>query len=85
MPLLVNEEMPVQTEVRAESEVRAEMDECVTRKVTNGDAGLYERILELPVPVVLFTLWLSGVALIALCTLPLYQLLWALLKTLADI
>ena len=37
--------------------------------------GMYQRFLELPVPLVLLTLWLVGVALIGfLCALPLFLL-----------
>jgi hypothetical protein len=39
---------------------------------------VYERFLELPVPVVLAVLWLAGVALIGLCGVALY-FLWLLL------
>ena len=38
----------------------------------------YERLLRLPVPLVLAVLWLVGVALVSLCLLALY-LLWSLL------
>jgi hypothetical protein len=76
MPL-VEEEIPIQTEVLAAT------GEGVTRTAATRNPNLYERYLELPVPVVLLTLWLAGVALIGLGALPLYQLFWAVLKTLA--
>jgi hypothetical protein len=74
MPSL-EEEVPLRTEVRAET------GDGFTHSATN-DPNLYQRFLELPVPVVLLTLWLVGVALIGLCALPLYQLFLALLETL---
>jgi hypothetical protein len=36
----------------------------------------YERFLELPVPVVILTLWSVGVLLEGLCALELYALYW---------
>lgn len=36
----------------------------------------YERLLELPVPVVLVVLWVAGVVLEALCVAELYSLYW---------
>jgi hypothetical protein len=39
----------------------------------------YRGFLELPVPIVLFVLWLAGAMLISLCALALY-LLWLLLR-----
>ena len=75
MPSL-EEEVPLHTELRAET------GDEFTRSATT-DPDLYQRFLELPVPVVLLTLWLVGVALIGLCALALYQLFWALLETLA--
>ena len=75
MPLL-EEEIPLHTEVRAQT------GDGFARTAT-CDTDSYQRFLELPVPAVLLTLWVVGVALIGLCALPLYQLFWALLKTLA--
>jgi hypothetical protein len=80
MPSL--EEPSQEEDVPLHTEVRAETGDGFTRSATN-DPNLYQRFLELPVPVVLLTLWLVGVALIGLCALPLYQLFWALLETLA--
>ena len=40
----------------------------------------YEWFLGLPVPIVLFSLWLAGVVLISLSVLALYYLLWLLLQ-----
>jgi hypothetical protein len=42
-------------------------------------AWIYERFLELPVPVVLAAMWLAGVALISFCGLSLYYF-WLLLQ-----
>jgi hypothetical protein len=39
-----------------------------------GNAGIYWRVLEMPVPVVLTVLWLSGMALLVTCVLTLYLL-----------
>ena len=36
----------------------------------------YERFLELPTPVVLLLLWVTGVVLEALCAVELYALYW---------
>jgi hypothetical protein len=44
-------------------------------------AWVYERFLELPVPIVLAVLWLAGTVLIALCGLALY-FFWLSLRTL---
>ena len=77
---LLEEEIPPHTELR--TEVRAEPGDGFSRTATR-DTDSYQRFLELPVPVVLLTLWVVGVALIGLCALPLYQLFWALLETLA--
>ncbi len=80
MPSL--EEPSQKEDVPLHTEVRAETGDGFTRSART-DPNLYQRFLELPVPVVLVTLWLVGVALIGLCALPLYQLFWALLVTLA--
>jgi amino acid transporter len=45
------------------------------------DAGLIARFLELPVPVVLLTLWVAGAALMGSCALTFYHLLGLLLST----
>ncbi len=47
-----------------------------TTKTGSHDCGLYSRFFELPVPVVLVTLWVAGAALIGGCALSLYHLLW---------
>ncbi len=41
---------------------------------TEHNGGLYERFMELPVPVVILSLWLAGAAFIGLGTLTLYYL-----------
>ena len=45
------------------------------------DTDVYQSFLELPVPVMLLTLWLVGAALMSLCALALYLLLGVLLGT----
>jgi hypothetical protein len=45
-------------------------------------ACIYERFLELPVPIVLAVMWLAGAALIGLCGLALY-LFWLSLQAVA--
>jgi hypothetical protein len=60
-------------------EVRAETGIGTTQTATH-DTGLYSRFLELPVPVVLLTLWVVGAALIGSCALTLYHLLGLLLS-----
>ena len=57
----------------------AETDIATTQPPTR-DAGLYSRFLELPVPVVLLTLWVVGAALMGSCALTLYHLLGLLLS-----
>jgi len=49
------------------------------------DAGLYEGFLELPVPVVLLSLWLVGAALIGLSILTLYYLFWLIVELLVGL
>jgi hypothetical protein len=49
------------------------------------NTGLYERYLEMPVPVVLLSLWLAGAALLGLGILTLYYLLWLALESLAGL
>jgi hypothetical protein len=50
------------------------------RKTVNGRdlAELYRRFLEMPVPVVLAALWLTGTAILVACGLLLYALVGAL-------
>jgi hypothetical protein len=66
MPLL-QEEIPLQTEVQAQTA------DGFTPTATH-DTDSYERFLELPVPIVLLTLWLVGVAFISLCASVLFLL-----------
>jgi len=47
--------------------------------------SLYEGFLELPVPVVLLSLWLAGAAPIGLGILTLYYLFWLLLEPLVGL
>ncbi len=54
-------------------------------RIAPHDAGLYEGFLELPVPVVLLSLWLAGAALIGLGILTLYYLFWLFLETLVGL
>ena len=51
-----------------------------TTQTPTHDAGLIARFLELPVPVVLLTLWVVGAALMGSCALTLYHLLGFLLS-----
>ena len=46
---------------------------------TEQNVSLYERFMELPVPVAILSLWLAGAAFIGLGTLTLYYLFWLLL------
>ena len=75
MPVL-EEKTPVQTEVQADTSLSA-------TSTGARDTGVYQSFLELPVPVVLLTFWLVGAALVGLCALALYHLLWVPLGTLA--
>ena len=72
----VEEQTPLQTEVQAETSLSA-------IRTAGPDTTLLQNFLELPVPVVLLTLWLVGAALMGLCALMLYELLWTLLGVLA--
>ena len=79
--------MPVLEEkTLVQKEVQADTGHSATRTAAH-DTGLFqsflELLLELPVPVVLLTLWLLGAALVGLCALALYPLLWVLLGALA--
>jgi hypothetical protein len=65
---LLQEEIPLQTEVRAQTA------DGFTPRATHDTDSSYERFLELPVPIVLLTLWLVGVALISLCVSVLFLL-----------
>ena len=47
--------------------------------------GLLEGFLELPLVVVLFSAWLTGMAAIGLCTLALYYMVWGLLVAFAGL
>ncbi len=51
-----------------------------TAQPPTRNVGLYSRFLELPVPVVLLTLWVVGAALMGSCALTLYHLLGLLLS-----
>ncbi len=44
--------------------------------VAPTNKGPFQRYLELPVLVVLLTIWFLGAALLGLCALPLYLLFW---------
>ena len=76
MPVVLEEKTPVQTELQPDTGLSA-------ARTAAHDTGVYQSFLELPVPVVLLTLWLVGAALAGLCALALYPLLWVLLGTLA--
>jgi len=73
---VVEEQTPLQTEVQAETSLS-------TIRTAVPDTSLLQSFLELPVPVVLLTLWLVGAALMGVCALMLYELLWMLLGVLA--
>ena len=73
----VEEQTPLQTEVQAETSLSA-------IRTAGPDTTLLQNFLELPVPVVLLTLWLVGAALMGLCALMLYELLWTLQGMLAE-
>jgi len=73
----VEEQTPLQTEVQAETSLSA-------IRTAGPDTSLLQNFLELPVPVVLLTLWLVGAALMGLCALMLYELLWTLQGMLAE-
>jgi predicted exporter len=72
-------EKPTLQEKAVRKVVRAEAGIGTTQTPTH-DTRLYSRFLELPVPVVLLTLWVAGVALIGSCALTLYHLLGLLLS-----
>jgi len=72
-------EKPALQEKVVRKEVRAETGIGTTQTATH-DAGLIARFLELPVPVVLLTLWVAGAALVGSCALTLYHLLGLLLS-----
>ena len=74
---VVEEQTPLQTEVQAETSYSA------IRTAAVPDTSLFQSFLELPVPVVLLTIWLVGAVLMGLCALMLYELLWMLLGALA--
>ena len=79
MPVL-EEKTPVQTELQTEIQVDTGLS---ASRTAARDTGVYQGFLQLPVPVVLLTFWLVGAALVGLCALALYHLLWVLLGTLA--
>ena len=51
-----------------------------TTQTLTRDTDLSSRFLELPVPVVLLSLWVGGAALMGGCALTIYNLLWLLLS-----
>ena len=64
-------EKPTQKRKAVRKVVRAEAGIGTTQTPTQ-DTRLYSRFLELPVPVVLLTLWVAGAALMGSCALTLY-------------
>jgi len=66
----------VEEQTSLHTEVQAETSLSTIRTAAVPDTSLLQSFLELPVPVVLLTLWLVGAALIGLCALMLYDLLW---------
>ena len=77
MPVL--EKTPVRTETGTNTARAATSD----ARIAVHDTSLYVRFLELPVPLVLLTFWLAGVALIASCAAALYYSFWLLMGALA--
>jgi len=72
-------EKPILEEKLEEKAVPTELG-IGTAQTPTRDAGFYSRLLELPVPVVLFTLLVAGAALIGCCALTLYYLFTVLLS-----
>jgi hypothetical protein len=74
-----------ETPGQVKTPVTIETSTSTTRTVINDtliappNGGLYERFMELPVPVVILSLWLAGAAFIGLGTLTLYYLFWLFL------
>jgi len=78
MPVLL--EKPILEENLELEEKAVPAKTCLgATQTATRDAGQSSRLLELPVPVVVLTLWLGGAALMGLCALALYHLLWVLL------
>ena len=81
--------MPVLEEKVLEEKVLEEKKTVPTNQGSSAtrasapDLGLGQRFLELPVPVVLLTMWLVGVALVGLSALTLYHLFLVLVEALA--
>jgi hypothetical protein len=80
MPLLLKEDIPLQ-----EEEARPETgDDATGTTAATREPEFFKRFLELPVPVVLLTLWLVGVVLIGFCAMALYDLTLLLVEALAE-
>ena len=79
MPVL--EKTPLRIETGTNTTRAATSDTRVAVRASRSYAGF----LELPVPVVLLTLWLAGVALIGSCAAALYYLFWLLTAALAGL
>jgi hypothetical protein len=78
--------------VREKTPLHTETSTSTIRTIATTDtpiaphvAGLYEGFLELPVPVVLLSLWLVGAALIGLSILTLYYLFWLIVELLVGL
>jgi hypothetical protein len=65
-----------------QTEVQADTGHSATPTAAR-DTGVYQKLLELSVVVVMLAFWLAGAALVGLCALAVYHLLWVLLGTLA--
>jgi hypothetical protein len=59
--------------VQEEGPVQKKMDNGTTQPAVRN-INLFERLLKLPVPIVLLSMWLAGAALVGLCVLMLYHL-----------
>jgi hypothetical protein len=78
----VREKTPVHTQTSASTTPSSASSE---RRNAPLAAALYRGLLELPVPVVLLSLWLAGTALIGLGILTLYYLFWLLVELLVGL
>ena len=78
--------MPVLEKTTVDAETSTGITTVVSdTRSASRNTGLYERYLEMPVPVVLLSLWLAGAALLGLGILTLYYLFWLALELLAGL
>ena len=85
MPVLEKALVPEKTTV--DEETSTNRTEAVVSNTGNApcNRSLYEGFLEMPVPVVLLSLWLAGAALLGLGILTLYYLFWLALELVAGL